>query len=161
MKWAPNATSGTMVAGTGLVGNGNNQLNRPYGLYLDEINSHLYIADLNNHRIQRYTLGIISNGSTVAGGNGAGSRSNQLNSPYAVCLSKTGVIYIANSSNERIQRWSPGVIYGVTIAGIAGVIGTNKTLLSKPGNVALSLNETYLYVSEMNNHRVLRFKLIQ
>ena len=51
MKWAPNATSGTIVAGTGTAGSSSQQLNNPYGLYLDQILSYLYIADWSNHRI--------------------------------------------------------------------------------------------------------------
>jgi len=161
MKWAPNATSGILVAGvTGLYGSGNQRLNSPYGLYLDEINSYLYIADWGNNRIQRYLLGITINGTTVAGGHGAGNASNQLNQPYGVCVSqKTGDIYIADRANHRIQRWSPGASTGVTFIGITGVSGINATLLNGPSNVILSMNETIMYVSDMGNHRVQRFNI--
>jgi sugar lactone lactonase YvrE len=161
MKWARNATSGTLVAGiTGLSGSSNQLLNTPYGLYLDETNSYLYIADFGNNRIQRYHLGITTNGTTVAGGNGAGNASNQLNQPYGVCVSqKTGDIYIADKVNHRIQRWSSGASTGVTIAGITGVSGISATLLNSPSHVTLSTNETFLYVSDFNNHRVQRFNI--
>jgi sugar lactone lactonase YvrE len=161
MKWAPNATSGTLIAGqTGVLGNTSQLLHRPYGLYLDETNSYLYIADFYNHRIQRYCLNVTANGTTVAGGNGAGSGSDQLNQPEGVYVSKkTGDIYIADQANNRIQRWSPGATTGVTITGIAGVSGTNATMLNAPAHVILDANETYLYVSDTNNHRVQRFSL--
>ncbi len=160
MKWAPNATSGTVVAGTGVAGSSSQQLYYPYGLYLDTNNSYLYIADTGNSRIQRYSLNKTTNGTTVAGGNGVGSGSNQLNYPYGVCVSKkTGDIYIADTSNHRIQRWSPGATSGVTIFGSAGVNGTNATLLHGPANVILNKNETFLYVSDTNNNRVQRFNL--
>jgi DNA-binding beta-propeller fold protein YncE len=160
MKWAPNATSGILVAGTGVSGNSSQQLHSPYGLYLDENNSYLYIADLANSRIQRYSLNTTTNGTTVAGGNGAGSGSNQLNQPYGICVSKqTGDIYIADFNNNRIQRWSPGATSGVTIVGITGVSGINATLLNGPANVILNKNETFLYVTDRNNHRVQRFQL--
>jgi DNA-binding beta-propeller fold protein YncE len=113
-----------------------------------------------NHRIQRYELGVSANGTTVAGGHGQGSGSNQLNGPYGVCVSKrTGDIYVADTNNNRIQRWSPGATTGVTIIGITGVSGTNSTLLNGPTNVALSTNETFLYVSDCINNRVQRFEL--
>ncbi len=161
MKWAPNATSGTLVAGiTGSLGSGNQQLSSPYGLYLDETNSYLYIADFGNNRIQRYRLGITTNGTTVAGGHGAGNGSNQFNQPYSVYMSKkTGDIYIADKLNHRIQRWSPGATTGVTIAGITEVSGINATLLNAPSYAALDANETFLYVSDTNNHRVQRFNI--
>ncbi len=161
MKWKQNATYATLVAGTGVNGTGNQQLSCPMGLYLDEVNSYLYIADVFNHQIQRYYLGVTTNVTIVAGGNGQGSGNNQLDSPNSVCVSKkTGDIYIADTNNNRIQRWSPGATSGVTIAGIVGTSGTDSTLLNSPVFVALSPNETFLYVSDTNNNRVQRFELI-
>ncbi len=161
MKWKQNATNGTLIAGTGVLGNDSQQFYYPYGIYLDELNSYLYIADSNNHRIQRYYLGVTTNVTTVAGGNGPGSGNNQLDTPYDVCVSKkTGDIYIADTLNNRVQRWSPGATSGVTIAGIVGSSGTASTLLHSPVFVALSPNETFLYVSDNGNNRVQRFELI-
>jgi DNA-binding beta-propeller fold protein YncE len=145
---------------TGVPGSSNRQLNRPYGLYLDETNDYLYIADYNNHRIQRYQLNATATGTTVAGGNGAGPGSNQLNQPGGVYVSKkTGDIYIADQDNNRIQRWNQGATAGVTIVGITGVSGTNATMLNAPVHVMLNANETYLYVSDTNNHRVQRYNM--
>jgi sugar lactone lactonase YvrE len=161
MKWAVNASSGTIVVGTtGVSGSSNALLNTPYGLYLDEANSYLYIVDQGNSRIQRYRLNDTANGTTVAGGNGQGSSSNKFNRPSSICVSKkTGDMYIADTNNHRIQRWSPGATNGMTIIGVTGVNGTNMTLLNSPSYVTLSMNETFLYVSDKNNNRVQRFQL--
>lgn len=160
MKWSSNSSYGTLVAGTGVAGNSSEQLYQPSGLYFDNFNSYLYIADVSNHRIQRYYLGGTINITTVAGGNGLGAGNHQLNTPYGVCVSKkTGDIYIADTYNYRIQRWNPGATSGVTIAG-SGRSGSNLTSLNAPYGVALNSNETYLYVTDRNNHRVQRFKLI-
>jgi sugar lactone lactonase YvrE len=160
-KWAPNATNGTVVAGTGVSGNDSQHLSYPFGLYLDELHSYLYVSDYYNNRIQRFTLGVSMNGTTVAGGNGPGSSDNQLYQPQGLCVSKkTGAIYIADTYNNRVTQWNPGATSGVTIAGIAGINGTNATLLYGPADVALSTNETYLYVSDLNNNRIQRFELI-
>lgn len=161
MKWKQNATSGTLVAGTGVAGNGSHQLNQPYGVHHDELNSYLYVIDAFNHRIQRYYLANTTNVITVAGGNGSGSGNHQLNFPTGLCISsKTGDIYIADMDNHRIQRWSPKATSGVTIVGVTGINGTAPTLLNGPVAVALSPNETFLYVSDRRNNRVQRFKLI-
>jgi hypothetical protein len=58
------------------------------------------------------------------------------------------------------QRWSPGATSGVTIAGTSGLSGASATLLNGPSEVILSLNETYMYVSDAMNNRVQRFQLI-
>jgi sugar lactone lactonase YvrE len=162
MKWPQNATAGTLIAGSpGVSGNNNQLLNGPYGLHLDENNSYLYIADTGNHRIQRYSLGSSANGTTVAGGNGAGSSSNQLNGPHGVYVSKNnGDIYIADRANHRIQRWSSGASSGVTIAGVTGVNGVDATMLNSPVGVIMNMNETFLYVSDRENNRTQRYRLV-
>ena len=161
MKWPRNSTVGILVAGIpGVPGNSNQLLNSPYGLHLDENNSYLYIADLGNNRIQRYSLGTAANGTTVAGGNGAGSNSDQLDNPHGVYVSKSnGDIYIADTLNHRIQRWSSGASSGVTIAGITGINGVNATMLDTPVGVIMNMNETFVYVSDRGNNRVQRYQL--
>jgi sugar lactone lactonase YvrE len=86
MFWAVNATSGILIAGAGVSGDGPDQLQNPTGIYLDEQNSLLYVADTSNHRRQLFRLNGSSphNGTTVAGGNGLGSDSNQLFGPIEV-----------------------------------------------------------------------------
>ena len=162
IKWSQNATSGILVAGSpGVSGNNSQMLNGPYGLHLGENNSYLYVADTGNHRIQRYSLGSSANGTTVAGGNGAGSNSNQLNGPHGVYVSKNnGDIYIADRANHRIQRWSPGASTGVTIAGVTGMNGVDATMLNSPVGVIMNMNETFLYVSDRENNRTQRYRLI-
>lgn len=163
MRWASGAGSGVMIAGTGIEGADSMELNYPVGLFLDEINSLLYVADKGNHRVQVFNVTGTPpfNGSTVAGGNGVGSGSNQLNQPSDIWVSeKTGAVYIADSSNHRIQRWNPGATIGVTIAGDShGNPGFDNTKLSSPSGLTINQNETRLYVSDMGNGRIQWFDL--
>lgn len=72
MFWAVNATSGVLLAGvTGVSGGDGLHLCNPEDVTLDEEQGLLYVADTNNHRIIRYSLGS-PNGIVVAGGNGQG-----------------------------------------------------------------------------------------
>ncbi|CAF1093282.1 unnamed protein product [Adineta ricciae] len=164
LKYAPNSTSGYIIAGTGSAGSDSMSLNNPSAMHLDEYNSWLYVVDTSNHRVQRYFLNgsIPMVGTTVAGNNGAGSGSNQLRSPYGIWVSnKTGAIYIADTMNNRIQRWKVGAASGVTVAGSpTGVVGSNSTMLNSPYRVTADVNETYLYVSDTSNKRIQRFQLI-
>jgi sugar lactone lactonase YvrE len=98
----------------------------------------------------------------VAGGNGAGSASNQLNHPNYIRLSnKTGAMYIVDYGNNRIQRWQQGATSGVTIAGNPyGHAGSNATMLSYPIGLAINANETQMYVTDATNSRIQRFQLI-
>lgn len=163
MFWAQGASSGIMIAGTGTEGAGSTELNHPVGLFLDEVNSLLYVADKQNHRVQVFNLTDTPPyvGSTVAGGNGLGTGPNQLNQPSDVWVSrKTGAVYIADSSNHRIQRWDPGATVGVTVAGDRdGTSGFDNTKLSSPSGLTINKNETRMYVSDTGNGRIQWFDL--
>jgi RHS repeat-associated protein len=105
----------TTVAGTGAGGyNGDGipatqaQLNYPNGVAVGPDGS-LYIADTNNHRIRLVgTDGIIR---TVAGtgtqgynGDGIPALQSQLSAPRGVAVGPDGILYIADTGNQRIRQ---------------------------------------------------------
>ena len=161
--WAPNATNGSLVAGlaTATAGNDSQSLNWPFGLFLDEVHASLYVVDYKNHRIQKFDLSNSTVGVTVAGGNGAGSAANQLNSPISIAVSHIdGAIYIADRNNNRVQKWLVNAAFGITVAGSSTAIaGNSPYLLNWPFDIKLAYGETYLYVSDYRNHRIQRFAL--
>jgi sugar lactone lactonase YvrE len=164
LRWAPNATSGVLIAGTNTSGDDSMSLNQPCGIFLDENNSLLYVVDYYNNRIQAFNLNGTPpyNGITVAGGNGQGSASNQFNVPNDVWVSKkTGAIYIADQANNRIQRWDKGATAGITLAGSPdGIAGSDSTHFNNPVALVINANETQMYVSDSSNARIQRFDLI-
>ena len=162
--WPPNATSGIVIAGLGVASSTATGLNAPNGIALDEQNGWLFVADAGNNRIQRYSLNDTwpCSGTTVAGGNGAGSGSHQLSNPVDIRLSKkTGAMYIVDNNNNRIQRWQRGATQGVTVAGSpTGNAGGTATRFRNPAVLGLNVNETYMYVIDRGNNRIQRFQLI-
>lgn len=58
---------------------------------------------------------------TVAGGNGNGSASNQLDKPFHHFVDQNGVVYIADRYNSRVQKWAYGDTTGTTV----GIIAAN------------------------------------
>lgn len=161
-RWNSNANNATVVVGSSSGGSGSDSqhLDTPYGLYLDENNLLLYVADAANNRIQKFTLGNIT-GVTVAGGNGQGTASNQLNFPSTIHVSpKDNSYYICDYHNNRIQKWAMNAAYGITIAGSsAGVAGNALNLLNGPYDVWVHPNETYILISDENNCRVQKYLL--
>ena len=162
--WPPNATIGTILAGLNVNSDSSMGLDYPGGVEFDEKNLWLYVADQNNHRIQRYSINESwpCNGTTVAGGNGLGTASNQLNGPSYIKLSKkTGAMYIVDSNNHRIQRWEQRATEGVTIAGDPnGNVGSSATMLYYPTGLVINANETLMYVTDTANNRIQQFQLI-
>lgn len=101
------------MAGGNDVGDGLNQLDQPFGLFVDD-NQTIYVADFANHRIVKWDRNATS-GQVVAGGNGQGDHSDQLYYPSNVVVEKDGTIYISDVYNSRVQRFSRGAKNGETI----------------------------------------------
>ena len=159
LRFPPGSTAGTgatMVAGTGVAGAGPSQLNNPYKAFVDD-DLTMYIADADNHRIQRWSYGACS-GVTVAGTGTAGSALNQLNTPASVVVDSNGFMYISDFGNHRILRWSVGACVGECIAACSGASGTAANQLNNPFSLAFDSNGL-LYVSDKLNNRVQQFPL--
>ncbi len=163
VKWTPNATAGVIIGGQSQVGgSGSNQLRWARFMHWDEARLTLYIADSHNNRILKFQNGSNGIGVTVAGTTVAGVGLNQLNDPCGIWVTRDGLtIYIADSGNNRVMKWTLGVSQGSVIAGSAsGTAGSTSQLLNYPGDVALDPTETYLYVTDYYNHRIQRFRLV-
>ena len=158
-KFAPNSTSassGTTVAGRNRAGNARNQLNQPTALYVDGAGN-LYVADRLNNRIQKFAPNSTF-ATTVAGDNGAGSAPNQLNSPFGLYVDKGGNLFVADAINNRIQKFGPNstaASSGTTVAGGNG-FGSASNQLGFPSGVFVD-GAGNLYVADQNNNRIQQF----
>ena len=90
-------------------------------------------------------------GTTVAGGNGSGSASNQFNI-VDVAIDLNGNIYVADALNHRIQKWAPGANSGITVAGGNGQ-GSAANQLNNVNGVAVDKFGN-LYIGDCDNNRV-------
>ncbi|CAF3990909.1 unnamed protein product, partial [Rotaria sp. Silwood1] len=136
-----NTTGVTVASGYGL---GASQLNYPWDVAIDS-NNYIYVADYNNCRIQRWLVGNAT-GVTVAGNTSfCGSTEAQLSRPTSVVVQSSGVLYISDFGNSRIQRWTNGASSGTTVA-------TN--IVSYGVYVD---NSGTIYASDWNSHQVLRW----
>ena len=91
------------------------------------------------------------NGVTVAGGHGLGSALNQLNYPNGVFVADDDTIYVADTNNNRVIKWSLGAASGQVIVGDddqkqLGQI--TKAVVDKNGSV---------FVCDRDHNRVLQF----
>ncbi|CAF1294715.1 unnamed protein product [Rotaria sordida] len=141
-KWAQNATT---VAGGHGQGSELNQLNFPYGFFLDD-NQTIYVADSANHRVVKWERGV-SKGQLIAGGKGTGDREDQLYNPSDVVVDKDGTIYISDYKNRRVQRWSPNAQSGQTIIGDISAFGIVKD------------DQGSLYVSDFRKGEVRKWRM--
>ncbi|CAF3496952.1 unnamed protein product, partial [Rotaria sp. Silwood2] len=96
------------------------------------------------------------NGITVAGGNGEGSGTNQLDSPYGLYIDDDLTIYVADTSNNRIMEWKSGATNGKVVAGGNGQ-GNEAHQLYHPLDVIIAKESDSLIISDRGNNRVVRW----
>jgi sugar lactone lactonase YvrE len=111
-------TTGITVTGTLNCTNAtSNCLNYPIGIAVDSSGS-VYVADTNNHRIQKFLSGNIT-GTTVAGfpTGSSGNSASHLNTPNDVAVDSNGNIYVVDTGNNRAQLWYANASAGITIVG--------------------------------------------
>ena len=115
LRW--NSTGITIAGVSNVFGTDNMHLNTPFDMALDYKDT-MFIADYNNHRIQRYVRGSM-NGTTVAGfGNGTSSTSLYgLASPSHVIVDDEENLYISNHGGHRVLSWPHSALSGVVVAG--------------------------------------------
>lgn len=140
---------------------------RPVGLAVDT-RGHVYVADVFNNRIRKFTVG--GKISTVAGdgiggysGDGGPAVMAQLNRPRDVALDKHGNLYIADMDNHRIRRVGPdGVI--VTVAGDGEEGYNGDGLLAVEAKLrfprAVDVDQVgRILIADLGNHRIRRVEL--
>ena len=92
-------TSST-VAKIGENGSGNRQFNTPSAIAI--YGEHMYIADSNNHRIQKLSALHHNNYTFIAKFGEKGSEDKQLNYPRGICFDPYGTMYVSDYNNHRI-----------------------------------------------------------
>ena len=144
LKWKQDAIT---VAGENGQGEELNQLNEPWGIYIDDEKT-IYTAEQSNHRIIAWKKGATC-GEIVAGGNGEGSENHQLNYPSKVIIDEVNDnLIIADYENKRIVRWPRQ----------NGLCGETIIKDVRCADLIMHKNQ-YLYISDEEKHEVRRWKI--
>ena len=146
-KFPPNSTSatnGVTIAGGNGFGPAANQFATPFSIWGDD-NGNIYVADINNERVQMFPPGSTSftPGKTVAGGNGQGFAANQFSGPNAVWGDNKGNLYVCDVGNNRIQKFAtqPVKQYLIDTSFVALVAGTYTAIVTDTLGCSVTTND--------------------
>jgi sugar lactone lactonase YvrE len=137
------------------------QLNAPWGIAADSAGN-IYIADTSNHRIRKVSPDnlistVAGNGTAGFSGDGGPATAAQLSQPNDVAVDSAGILYIADSGNQRVRI----VRSDGTISTFAGNGGSNSSGDGGPATAAqlcasgLTVDSrNNLFVADSCNHRI-------
>ena len=125
---AGKGTSGAPTAGTAT----NSHLNAPQGVAVDS-SGNVYIADTGNDDVEEVTSGgqlsiVVGEGSSAAPTYGGSPLASRLEAPGGVAVDSSGVLYIADTGHDTVDRVGPATPAAPTIASTS--IGTTSATLS-------------------------------
>ena len=131
----------------GMPGTGDGLFNTPYGIAVDS-SGNIYVADSNNHRVQKFD----SSGTYLSQFGSFGTGDGQFNLAYGLDIDSLGNIYVTDALNNRIQKFDSNGTYLSQF----GSSGTGDGQFATPTDVQIdSLGN--IYVVDANNHRIQKF----
>ena len=149
--------------GSYATGNGTTaRFNNPSGIVAADAGT-LYVADSNNHRIRKVTIGAAAAATqvddfagrgTAGHANGAGTTA-QFRNPAGLAIHGT-TLYVADYSNHRIRAidLASGTVRDVAGSASAGDADGAGTTAQFRNPAGLAIRGNTLYVAEYNGHRI-------
>jgi tripartite motif-containing protein 71 len=103
---------GEYLSKFGSLGSGNGQFKEPVGIAIAQGTAPVFVVDRGNSRVERFTKA----GAYYGQKGSYGSAPSQLIEPSAIALGgpsgeSTYTVLIADSGNDRVQRWTPAGAY--------------------------------------------------
>lgn len=133
----------------GSQGTGNGQFDGCYGVAVDS-SGFIYVADVGNHRIQKFD----AQGNFILKWGSQGTGAGQFSYPTGVAVGG-GYVYVVEMGNNRVQKFTTSGAYVGQWGRYADPPGPVGTFCS-PYGVAVDKNN-YVYVTDTVNQRIQKF----
>lgn len=131
----------------------------------------LYVTEVRNHRIWRVNLAekkaqvVVGTGKKGYSGDGGPALQAELNEPYEVRFNRAGDMFFVEMKNHIVRKVnvSDNTITTIAGSGEAGFSGdgadARSAKLKDPHSIALSDDESQLYIADIGNHRIRKVDL--
>ena len=116
---------------------------------------YLYVSDQEKHDVKRFVVGD-EKGIVVAGGNGKGNRSDQLNTPLSLFVDRDQTVYVSDYLNHRVMKWLKDAKQGILVTDSRGQMGNLSKVTYPTGLFVDALNT--IYIADSGNDRILRWE---
>jgi streptogramin lyase len=138
---------GATVELIGTFGGGDGQFSLASGVATDGAGN-VYVADTQNHRVQKLT----GDGVFLAKWGSFGTGNGQFNEPAAIAVDAAGNVYVVDQVNRRVQKFTSSGVYLTQW----GSLGSGNGQFDFPTGIAIDPNGI-VYVAEGGNARVQKF----
>jgi len=143
----PYSVDGTFLNKWGRGGTGDGQFNSPRGIAVDE-SGDVYVADMYNDRIQKFTL----DGTFLTKWGSEGSGDGQFDLPQGIAVDRSGNVFVADTWNRRIQKFTADG----TFLAKWGSEGSGDGQFDRPQGIAVD-GSGNVFVADRYNHRIQKF----
>ena len=122
---------------------------------VDPANSHLFVADTGNHRIQVLDTSTLAVVATIGVAGVPGTDDAHLDQPGGVGFDPTaGHLFVADTGNQRIQIFDAKSFAYLATLGATGTAGDDNGHFDLPGSAFIDPAAHLLYIADTGNHRV-------
>ena len=131
----------TTIAGIDGRGDSPTQINYPLDVAIDN-SGNLYVADINNGRVQKFAPGVTEGVTLISG----------VNNPSGLFIDASGSVYVSERQGYKVTKWSATGVFQGVVAGGNGE-GSNANQLGEAQGVFVDVSGN-VYVADKNNHRI-------
>ena len=131
--------AGVLQYTAGSSGAGNGQLKNATGIAVNDLSTILYVADTGNSRIQILDYSGVYQSQFGTYGSGSG----QFNSPTGIAVDSSENLYVVDSVNNRVQKFSPRYKISGYVKTSSGAALSGVTMTTSGGTTATTDSSGY------------------